>query len=323
MMKYLVTGGAGFIGSHIVAALMADKNNQVVVLDNLFTGSKSNIQKFMEDTERFEFIEADVCQPIDIKVDRIFHLACPASPPHYQFDPVQTISTCFRGTQNMLDLAKKYNARMVFTSTSEVYGDPLVHPQPETYWGHVNCRGVRSCYDEGKRSAETLCFCYIKERNVDVRTARLFNTYGPNMHPADGRVVSNFIMQALEGKDITIYGNGAQTRSFGYVDDTVRGLLNLMNIEPQKDVEVRDPINIGNPGEFTILELANKVREMVNTDVKIIFEEQAADDPKQRKPDITNARKILNWEPTIPLEEGLAKTIPYFRSIVEGRKADK
>lgn len=320
MMRYLVTGGAGFIGSHIVAALMADPKNHVTVLDNLFTGTKENIAEFLNDTQRFRFIEGDVCDPIDIPVDRIYHLACPASPPHYQYDPVRTISTCFRGTQNMLDLADKYKARMVFTSTSEVYGDPEVHPQPETYWGYVNCRGPRSCYDEGKRAAETLCFCYVREKNVDVRTARLFNTYGPNMHPCDGRVVSNFIMQALENKDITIYGDGSQTRSFGYVDDTVRGLLSLMEVEPVGDlegVEVRDPVNIGNPGEFTIKELADKVKEMVGSTAKIIYVDAAVDDPKQRKPDITVARKVLKWEPTIPLEQGLAKTIPYFKKIVD------
>ena len=325
VMRYLVTGGAGFIGSHIVAALMEDPNNHVIVLDNMFTGSKKNVAKYIGN-ERFRLIEGDVCTPIDIQVDRIFHLACPASPPHYQYDPVQTISTCFRGTQNMLDLAFKCKARMVFTSTSEIYGDPEVNPQREDYWGHVNCRGLRSCYDEGKRAAETLCFCYIREKNVDVRTARLFNTYGPNMHQCDGRVVSNFIMQALEGKDITIYGNGEQTRSFGYVDDTVRALLTLMNIESVGEIEgidLREPVNIGCPEEFTIKELAEKVRDMVGSRVKIIYQEAVADDPKQRRPDITRAKKILKWEPTISLDEGLRKTIPYFKAIVDARKSEQ
>lgn len=320
-MKYLVTGGAGFIGSHIVAALMSDSTNHVTVLDNLFTGTRENIAQFLGDTQRFRFIEGDVCNPIDIPVDRIYHLACPASPRHYQDDPLGTISTCFCGTQNMLDLAAKYKARMVFTSTSEVYGDPEVHPQPETYWGSVNCRGPRSCYDEGKRAAETLCFCYVA-KGVDVRTARLFNTYGPNMHPLDGRVISNFIMQALEGKDITIYGNGSQTRSFGYVDDTVRGLLSLMEVEPGSlgGGEVSDPVNIGNPGEFTIKELAEKVKEMVGSESNIVYADPAVDDPKQRKPDITRAHRALKWKPAVSLDEGLAKTIPYFRKIVESKR---
>ncbi|KAK8833824.1 hypothetical protein M9Y10_034234 [Tritrichomonas musculus] len=312
-LRYLVTGGAGFIGSHIVKRLM-NQGHKVTVLDNLCTGSKYNIMQW-QGNPNFTFIEADVIDPIDVEVDRIFHLACPASPPHYMSDPIHTLETSFLGARNMLNLAKKYNARMLYTSTSEVYGDPdpKFHPQPEEYWGHVNCRGPRACYDEGKRAAETYCYEFHRKYGTDIRTARLFNTYGPNMEPNDGRVVSNMIMQALQGQDLTIYGTGKQTRSFGFVDDTVNGLFALM------ESDYDGPVNIGNPGEFTILELAQLVQKKVNPNVKIVFQEAAADDPKQRKPDITKAKTILHWEPKIPLSQGLDLTIPYFRDIVEGK----
>jgi len=246
----------------------------------------------------------------------------PRVAPHYQFDPVQTISTCLRGTPRVLGLGLRCGARIVFTSTSEVYGDPEVHPQPESCRGCVNCRGPRSCHDEGKRAAEMLCFCYIREQNFDVRTARLFNTYGPNTHPADGRVVSNLVMQALEGKDLTMYGDGSQTRSLAYVDDPVRGILTRMNVESRANCNARDPVNIGNPSEFTILEPANMVREMINSDVRIELKEAAVDDPKQRKPDIAVAARVLGWTSEISLQEGFARTIPYFREIVERRAAE-
>lgn len=312
-LRYLVTGGAGFIGSHIVKRLMK-QGHKVTVLDNFCTGSKYNIMEWQQNPN-FTLIEADVIDPIDIEVDRIFHLACPASPPHYMADPIHTLETSFLGARNMLNLAKKYNARMLYTSTSEVYGDPdpKFHPQPEEYWGHVNCRGPRACYDEGKRAAETYCYEFHRRYGTDIRTARLFNTYGPNMEPNDGRVVSNMIMQALQGQDLTIYGTGNQTRSFGYVDDTVNGLFALM------ESDYDGPVNIGNPGEFTILQLAQLVQQKVNPNVKIIFQEAAADDPKQRKPDITKAKTILHWEPKVPLSQGLDLTIPYFRAIVEGK----
>ncbi|OHT10890.1 UDP-glucuronic acid decarboxylase 1 [Tritrichomonas foetus] len=313
-LRYLVTGGAGFIGSHIVNQLM-QQGCKVTVLDNFFTGSKSNIEHWIGNPN-FTLIEGDVIDPIDVEVDRIFHLACPASPPHYMRDPIQTLETSFLGTRNMLHLAKKYNARLLYTSTSEVYGDPdqFHHPQKEEYWGNVNCRGPRACYDEGKRSAETYCFEFHRKYGTEIRTARLFNTYGPNMDPNDGRVVSNMIMQALQGKDLTIYGTGKQTRSFGYVEDTVRGLFALM----ESDYE--HPVNIGNPTEFSILELAQLVQKKINTNVKIVFQEAATDDPQQRKPDITKAKTILHWEPKISLDEGLDRTIPYFRDFVEGRR---
>ncbi|KAH0794230.1 SDR family oxidoreductase [Histomonas meleagridis] len=295
-----------------------EQGHKVTVLDNMFTGTKKNIEKWI-DHPNFKLIIADVIDPIDIEVDRIFHLACPASPPHYMHDPIHTLLTSIEGTKNMLELARKYDARMVYTSTSEVYGDPdeKHHPQPEEYWGNVNCRGPRSCYDEGKRAAETLCYEYIRQYGTKVRTCRLFNTYGPNMDPEDGRVVSNLIMQALEGKDLTIYGDGKQTRSFGYVDDTVRAVLAMI------DTDYTGPINIGNPGEFTILELAEIILKKINPNGKIVFQEAAVDDPKQRKPCIEKAKKYLNWEPKILLDEGIERTIPYFREIVEQRKLNK
>jgi UDP-glucuronate decarboxylase len=289
--------------------------HRVTVLDDLSTGSLANLAAWSSDSN-FRFIRGNVITPIDIPVDYIYHLACPASPPHYQADPLKTLRTCIIGTQNMLELARKYDARMVYTSTSEVYGDPSVTPQPEEYQGCVNCRGPRACYDEGKRAAETLCYCYIQEYGVKVRTARIFNTYGPNMDPQDGRVVSNMIMQALEGRDLTIYGDGMQTRSFGYVEDTVRGLTALM------ETEYEGAVNIGNPREFTILQLAEMVRAKVNAGAKIVFKEPAADDPKQRKPDIRKAKEILGWEPMITLEEGLDRTITYFRQIAEKKEEE-
>lgn len=312
-LHYLVTGGAGFIGSHIVDRLMK-QGHKVTVLDNFFTGSKTNIQKWLGNKD-FTLIEGDVIDPIDIKVNYIFHLACPASPPHYMYDPIHTLETSFLGTKNMLLLAKKYNAKILFTSTSEVYGDPdeKHHPQPEEYWGSVNCRGPRACYDEGKRSAETYCYEFRKKYGTEIRIARLFNTYGPNMDPNDGRVVSNLIVQALKGQNLTIYGNGKQTRSFGYVDDTVDALFKLM------DSDYDEPVNIGNPVEFTIRELAEFVLQKIPTTSKIEYLKATTDDPKQRKPDIQKANNILDWKPKVLLEEGLDKTIPYFRDIVEGK----
>lgn len=310
-LRYLVTGGAGFIGSHITRKLM-EAGAKVTVLDNLFSGRRENIEEWIGHPN-FTFIEGDVCDPIDVECDRIFHLACPASPPFYMKDPVHTLETCVVGTLNMLRLAKKNNARMVYTSTSEVYGDPEVHPQPETYVGHVNCRGPRACYDEGKRAAETLCYEYHR-MGVKIQTARLFNCYGPGMSPIDGRVVSNLIMQALNGEELTIYGTGEQTRSFTFVEDTVRGLMTLM------ETDVEGAVNIGNPGEFTISEFAELVRQKINPELKIIHKDAAVDDPKQRKPVIAKAEEVLRWHPEIPLTEGLDRTIPYFRSFVQNTK---
>lgn len=307
-IRAIVTGGAGFIGSTLVKKLL-EQGMQVTVLDNLYSGSLENLKDF-EKNPNFKFIKHDICDPIDIPCDKIYHLACPASPPAYQGQPIETLMTCVNGTHNMLKLAEKYKARMLFTSTSEVYGDPQTHPQVEEYRGFVNCRGIRSCYDEGKRAAETLCFEYDR-KGVWIRTARIFNTYGPNMDPNDGRVVSNFIVQALLGNDITVYGTGEQTRSFAYVDDTVNGLMKLI------DCDYHGPINIGNPGEFTILEFAKIVQEKVNPKVKIIFKPIPSDDPTKRKPDITKAKKYLNWEPKIPLIEGLIPTIEYFKKKVQ------
>ena len=307
-LRVLVTGGAGFVGSHLVARLM-EQGCMVTVLDNFSTGRMENLKQF-EGNPNLKVIKHDVIEPIDIEVDKIFHLACPASPPAYMIDPVHTLLTCVEGTHNMLKLAQKYNARMLYTSTSEVYGDPEQHPQNEDYWGHVNPRGIRSCYDEGKRAAETLCFEYSR-KGVWIRTARLFNTYGPNMDPKDGRVVSNFIVQALQGKDLTMYGDGKQTRSFTYVSDTVRGLLKLI------DCDYTGPVNIGNPGEFTINDFAKIIQEKVNPNVKIQHLEAASDDPHVRKPDITRAMKYLDWKPEVPLLEGLVPTIEYFKNCVE------
>lgn len=306
MKKILVTGGAGFIGSHLCERLLKE-GNEVICLDNYFTGSKRNIVHLL-DNPYFELVRHDVCSPYFIEVDQIYNLACPASPIHYQYNPIKTIKTSVMGALNMLGLAKRIHARILQASTSEVYGDPMVHPQVETYWGNVNPIGERSCYDEGKRCAETLFFDYHKQNNVDIKIIRIFNTYGPNMHPNDGRVVSNFIVQALKGNDITVAGDGLQTRSFQYVDDLLEGMIRMM----QTDRGFIGPVNIGNPNEFTILELANKVIELTGSKSKIKFIPLPSDDPTQRKPDISLAKEKLSWQPTIQLNKGLTKTIGYF-----------
>lgn len=309
--KILVTGGAGFIGSHLCERLLSE-GNQVVCLDNFFTGTRSNIQK-LESNQNFEVIEHDVADALDIEVDQIYNLACPASPPHYQYDPIKTTKTSVLGAINMLDLAQKLNVRVLQASTSEVYGDPDVHPQPESYWGNVNPIGIRSCYDEGKRAAETLFFDYNRQNKVDIRVVRIFNTYGPNMDPNDGRVVSNFIVQALKDEDITIYGDGSQTRSFQYVDDLVEAMIRMMNNEDG----FLGPVNTGNPNEFTIKQLAEKVLEMLpDSKSKIVYKELPQDDPKQRQPDISLAKQKLGWTPTVELDAGLVPTIEYFRSAI-------
>lgn len=309
-MRILVTGGAGFLGSHLCERLLAD-NHEVICLDNYFTGRKSNI-KHLVGHPNFEVMRHDVIDPFKAEVDRIYNLACPASPRHYQHNAIKTIKTSVMGAINVLGLAKRTGARVFQASTSEVYGDPEVHPQPESYWGHVNPIGIRSCYDEGKRVAETLFFDYHRQNGVDIRVVRIFNTYGPRMVPDDGRVVSNFIVQALRGEDITIYGDGSQTRSFCYVDDLIEGFVRLMETEG-----VTGPVNIGNPGEFTMLELAEKVLAKVGGPSKITFHPLPSDDPRQRQPDITLARKLLNWEPKVSLDEGLQRTIEYFASIIK------
>ena len=295
-MRNLITGGAGFIGSHLINNLIR-KNEEVICLDNYFTGTKSNIYKFL-DNKLFELIRHDVTEPIRLEVDRVWHLACPASPKHYQINPIKTAKTSFIGTYNMLGLAKRVNAKFLLASTSEVYGDPEVHPQNESYWGSVNPIGIRSCYDEGKRIAETLCFDYQRSHNLDICIARIFNTYGPNMAKEDGRVISNFIVQALQGKDLTIYGRGTQTRSFCYVDDLV-------------------PVNIGSDQEFTILELAELVRSKINPKLNLVLKDLPEDDPKQRKPDLKLIKKELNWNPTVNLNNGLDKTINYFIKLIK------
>lgn len=306
--RVLVTGGAGFIGSHLCERLL-NEGYEVICMDNLFTGQKDNIRHLM-DNPYFEFVRQDVLEDIYVECDQIYNLACPASPIHYQYDPIKTIKTSFIGALHALGLAKRCNARVLQASTSEVYGDPEVHPQPESYWGHVNPNGIRSCYDEGKRAAETLFFDYHRQHGVDIKVVRIFNTYGPNMRGDDGRVVSNFIVQALKGEDITIYGDGSQTRSFCYVDDLVDGLIKMMNSEEG----FTGPVNLGNPGEFTMLELANKVIELTGSKSKIVYLPLPQDDPTQRKPVIDLAKEKLNWQPTIPLEEGLKRTIDYFKS---------
>ena len=309
MKQILVTGGAGFIGSHLCERLLKDGNN-VICMDNYFTGLKQNIVHLL-DNPYFELVRHDVTFPYYVEVDEIYNLACPASPIHYQIDPVSTTKTSVIGAINMLGLAKRTKARILQASTSEVYGDPIVHPQEESYWGNVNPIGLRSCYDEGKRCAETLFMDYHRQNKVDVKIIRIFNTYGPRMRPDDGRVVSNFIMQALKGEDITIYGDGKQTRSFQYVDDLVEGMIRMMASE-----NFTGPVNLGNPREFTMLELAELVLKMTNSKSKIIFTPLPSDDPKQRKPDITLAKEKLNgWEPKIRLEEGLIDTIKYFKSL--------
>lgn len=304
-MKILVTGGAGFIGSHLIDRLM-EQGHEVICLDNFFTGTKRNIQHWMGHPN-FELIRHDITDPIKLEADQIYHLACPASPVHYQYNPIKTLKTNVIGTMNMLGLAKRIKARFFLASTSEVYGDPDVHPQTEEYRGNVNPIGIRSCYDEGKRVAETLTFDYHRENKVDVRVVRIFNTYGPRMLENDGRVVSNLIVQALRKKPLTIYGDGSQTRSFCYVSDLVEGFIRLMNSEHI------GPMNLGNPGEYTILELAQKIQTMINPDVDLIYQPLPQDDPRQRQPDITRAKTWLGWEPTIPLDEGLKLTIDDFR----------
>ncbi len=308
--RVLVTGGAGFLGSHLCEKLL-NEGNDVICLDNFFTGQKENIAHLM-DSPYFEVVRHDVTFPYYIEVDRIFNLACPASPPHYQYDPVQTTKTSVHGAINMLGLAKRTSARILQASTSEVYGDPAIHPQVESYWGNVNTIGIRSCYDEGKRCAETLFFDYHRQNGLEIKVIRIFNTYGPRMHPNDGRVVSNFIMQALRGNDITIFGDGLQTRSFCYVDDLIDGMMRMMNSEK----DFLGPVNIGNPGEFTMLELAELVLKIVGGHSKIIFQPLPQDDPKKRKPDITLAKEKLQWEPKVSLEDGLKETISYFRKFV-------
>ncbi len=304
-MRILITGGAGFIGSHLTDCLMHE-GHEVLCLDNFFTGNKENIMAWINHP-RFEMIRHDVTQPILLEVDQIYHLACPASPIHYQYDPVKTVKTSFLGTLNMLELARQVKARCLLASTSEIYGDPLIHPQPESYWGNVNSIGIRSCYDEGKRVAETLTFDYHRYHHTDVRIARIFNTYGPNMHPNDGRVVSNFVVQALKGQPLTIYGDGKQTRSFCYVDDLVDGLVRLMN------GDYLGPVNLGNPGEFTILELAALVNEFIPNTPEIVFQPLPQDDPKQRRPDITCAQEKLGWQPKLSIHQGLPLMIAAFR----------
>jgi UDP-glucuronate decarboxylase len=308
--RILVTGGAGFLGSHLCERLLAE-GNEVICADNYFTGSKENVAHLLSNPY-FELIRHDVTFPLYIEVDQIYNLACPASPVHYQHDPVQTTKTSVHGAINMLGLAKRVKARIFQASTSEVYGDPEVHPQPEEYWGRVNPIGIRSCYDEGKRCAETLFFDYHRQHNLDIKVARIFNTYGPRMHPNDGRVVSNFIVQALKGQDITIFGDGSQTRSFCYVDDLIEGSIRLMNTEPG----FTGPVNLGNPGEFTMLELAEKVIELTGSKSKLTFMPLPQDDPKQRQPNIELAKAKLGWEPSVRLEEGLRKTIDYFKTVV-------
>ena len=312
-MRILVTGGAGFIGSHLIDRLMAD-GHEIICLDNFFTGHKHNIGQW-RDHPRFELIRHDITEPIRLEVDQIYHLACPASPIHYQYNPVKTIKTNVLGTLNMLGLAKRVKARLLLASTSEVYGDPEVHPQSEEYRGNVNTIGIRSCYDEGKRVAETLAFDYHRQNNVEVRVVRIFNTYGPRMLENDGRVVSNFVAQSLRGQPLTVYGDGSQTRSFCYVSDLVEGLMRLMNGEHT------GPINLGNPEEYTILELAQAVQKMVNPDAEIIFKSLPQDDPRRRRPDITKAKTLLNWQPTVPLQEGLKLTVEDFRTRIASAEA--
>ena len=309
MKKILVTGGAGFLGSHLCKRLL-DEGNDVICLDNFYTGQRTNVIGFMKNPH-FELMRHDICFPVYLEVDEIYNLACPASPIHYQHDPVQTTKTSVHGAINVLGLAKRLKAKVFQASTSEVYGDPKIHPQPESYWGHVNPIGSRSCYDEGKRCAETLFFDYHRQHNLNIKVARIFNTYGPNMHPSDGRVVSNFIIQAIQGKQITVYGDGKQTRSFCYVDDLIEGFIRLMNTRD----DVTGPMNLGNPDEFTILELAELVIKMTKSKSRIIRKPLPEDDPMQRKPDISFAKKKLKWTPKVNLEDGLKETIKYFRKL--------
>lgn len=309
MKRILVTGGAGFIGNHLCRRLL-NEGNYVICLDNFFTGLKQHIEDML-DNPNFELVEHDIVDPIDIECEQIYNLACPASPPHYQHDPVKTMKTSVLGILNMLELAKKQGATILHASTSEVYGNPLVHPQQESYWGNVNPIGIRSCYDEGKRAAETLLMDYHRQYGVDIRIIRIFNTYGPNMDPKDGRVVSNCIMQAIKGEDITIYGDGSQTRSFCYVDDLVDGAIRMMN----NDKSFIGPVNLGNPSERTVLNLAQMVLEMTGSKSKLSFMPLPSDDPIKRKPDITKAQQMLGWEPVVDIKDGLSNTIEYFKSI--------
>ncbi|NSL53761.1 UDP-glucuronic acid decarboxylase family protein [Uliginosibacterium aquaticum] len=311
MARILVTGGAGFLGSHLCERLL-EADHDVLCVDNYFTGSKRNVEHLLQNP-RFEVLRHDVTFPLYVEVDQIYNLACPASPVHYQFDPVQTTKTSVHGAINMLGLAKRVKARILQASTSEVYGDPEVHPQPEGYWGKVNPIGIRSCYDEGKRCAETLFFDYWRQHQLEIKVMRIFNTYGPRMHPSDGRVVSNFVVQALKGEPITIYGDGSQTRSFCYVDDLIEGMIRLMNTP----ADFTGPVNIGNPGEFTMLQLAERVIALTGSKSELVFHPLPQDDPKQRRPDISLAREVLDWQPTIALEQGLQKTIDYFAKVVK------
>lgn len=308
--RVLVTGGAGFLGGHLCDILL-DQGHNVLCVDNFATGTRTNVAQLM-DHPQFELLRHDVTLPLYVEVDEIYNLACPASPVHYQHDPIHTMKTSVIGALNLLGLAKRTGARIFQASTSEIYGDPNVHPQPESYWGNVNTTGIRSCYDEGKRAAETLFFDYKRAHNIDVKVARIFNTYGPKMHPNDGRVVSNFIVQALQGRDLTVYGDGKQSRSFCYVDDLVAGFVALMSSGP----EVTGPVNLGNPYEFTMIELAELVIELTGTKSKLIFKALPQDDPRQRQPDISLARDALGWQPTVELREGLAKTVTYFDDLL-------
>jgi UDP-glucuronate decarboxylase len=309
--RVMVTGGAGFVGSHLCERLLRN-GCEVLCVDNFFTGARQNIEHLLPNPS-FELLRHDITFPLYVEVDQIYNLACPASPVHYQFDPVQTVKTSVLGAVNMLGLAKRTKARILQASTSEVYGDPTLHPQPESYWGHVNPIGPRSCYDEGKRCAETLFFDYHRQNGVEIRVVRIFNTYGPRMHPRDGRVISNFIVQALQGADITIYGDGRQTRSFCYVDDLIEGLVRMMDNE----VGFVGPVNVGNPGEFTMLELANAVIRLTGSSSRLVFVPLPQDDPRQRQPDITLATQQLQWQPAVSLEKGLPKTIEFFKSLLK------
>ncbi|HXX53158.1 MAG TPA: UDP-glucuronic acid decarboxylase family protein [Thermodesulfovibrionales bacterium] len=308
--RILVTGGAGFLGSHLCEKLL-NQGHEVLCVDNFYTGRRANIAHLISNPY-FEVMRHDICFPLYAEVDEIYNLACPASPIHYQFDPVQTTKVSVHGSINMLGLAKRLKIKILQASTSEVYGDPIVHPQPETYWGHVNPVGLRSCYDEGKRCAETLFFDYHRQHKLRIKVARIFNTYGPRMHPNDGRVVSNFIMQALRGEDITVYGDGTQTRSFCYAEDLIEGMIRLMD-SPDG---ITGPVNLGNPVEFSILELAERVIKLTDSQSQIVFKPLPSDDPRQRQPDISLAKKLLTWEPRVPLEEGLRRTVDYFKDLM-------
>lgn len=311
--RILVTGGAGFLGSHLCERLL-NEGHEIICADNLFTGTKENVLHLL-DNPRFELIRHDITEPLHLHVDQIYNLACPASPTHYQQDPIHTMKTSVLGAINMLGLARRTNARVFQASTSEVYGDPLVHPQPETYWGHVNPCGTRSCYDEGKRAAEALFFDYQRRHGMEIKVVRIFNTYGPRMHPRDGRVVSNFIVQALTGQPLTLYGDGNQTRSFCYVDDLIEGFRRMMDSPP----DFAGPVNLGNPGEFTMIELAKQVLDLTGSKSRVVYRNLPGDDPRQRQPDISLAGKELGWEPRVPLKQGLIRTIRYFEQLLSRR----